>query len=141
MIQVFERTGIRFRYPSNWTIDVEDAGDGWTATLQSPETAFVLISLRPDAENAAQVADEVLEVLRAEYPELDAETAVDSIAGQPAIGHDIDFLTLDTAILCWTRCVETPQGPLVVMGQTSEPERSQNEPVLRAVLASLQIEE
>ncbi len=139
MIQTFERSGIRFQYPANWQANAEDAGDGWTVTLQSPETAFVLVSLRPDADTAAQVADEALEALKAEYPELDAEPAVDDLAGQPAVGHDIDFLTLDTAILCWTRCVETTAGPLLVMCQTSEYDRQRNEPVLRAICSSLQV--
>ncbi len=141
MTQTFERSGVRFRYPADWRADAEDAGDGWTVTLQSPETAFALVCLRPDADSPAQVADEALAALRAEYPELDAELVVDTLAGQPAVGHDIDFLTLDTAILCWTRCAETPGGPLLVMCQTSEYDRERNEPVLRAVIASVQIED
>jgi hypothetical protein len=141
MTQSFERSGIRFQYPTNWQIDTEDAGDGWTVTLQSPETAFILVSLRPDADTAAQVADEALTALRAEYPELDAEPALDNLAGQPAVGHDIDFLTLDTTILCRTRCIETTAGPLLVMGQMSEYDREQNEQVLRAICASLQLED
>lgn len=141
MIQTFERSGIRFKYPTNWQVETEDVGDGWTVTLQSPETAFVLVSLRPDAATAAQVADEALAALRVEYPDLDAEPALDDLAGQPAVGHDVDFLTLDTTILCRTRCIETTAGPLLVMGQTSEIDREQNEPVLRAIFVSLQLED
>jgi hypothetical protein len=140
-VTTFERSGIRFQYPDNWQLDAEDTGDGWTVTLQSPETAFVLVSLRPDAEGTTELADEALAALKAEYPELDAETAVGSLAGQPAVGHDIDFLTLDTTIICWTRCIETTVGPLLVLCQTSEYDRAQNEPVLRAICASLQIED
>jgi hypothetical protein len=141
VVQIFERSGIRFQYPANWTADAEDAEDGWTVTLQSPETAFVLVSLRPDAATAAQVADEALDALRIEYPELDSEPALDNVAGQPAVGHDIDFLTLDTAIVCWTRCVETSAGPLLILCQTSEYDRERNEPVLRAICASLRVED
>jgi hypothetical protein len=140
-MKTFERSGVRFSYPANWQIDAEDAGDGWTVTLQSPQTAFLLVSLRPDADTPARVADEALDALRAEYPELDADPAVDSLVGQPAVGHDVDFMTLDTAIVCWTRCIETSAGPLLVMGQTSEYDRAENEPVLRAVIASLQIDD
>jgi hypothetical protein len=141
MTQTFERSGVRFQYPANWQLDVDDAGDGWTVTLQSPQTAFALVSLRPDADTPTQVADEALAALRAEYPELDAVAAVDSLAGQPAVGHDIDFMTLDTSILCWTRCIDTGSGPLLVMCQTSEYDRGENEPVLRAVCTSLRVED
>jgi len=140
-MKTFERAGVRFQYPANWQVDVDDGDDGWAVTIQSPETAFVVVSLRPDAANAAQVADETLEVLRAEYKDLDAETAIDSIGGLPAVGHDIDFVTLDTAISCWTRCVDTSAGPLLVMSQTSEYDRELHEPVLRAIRASIQLED
>jgi hypothetical protein len=142
VIQTYSRSSVSFRYPANWAVDAEDAADGgWTVTLQSRQTAFLLVSLRADAEDPAQVADEALEALKAEYKELDAENAVETLAGQVAIGHNIDFLTVDTPITCWTRCLTTPEGPLLVMGQTSEYDREANEPILRAVCASLKIDE
>jgi hypothetical protein len=142
VIQTFSRSGVSFRYPANWACDAEETADGgWTITVQSRETAFLLVSLRPDADDPAQVADEALEALKAEYKELDAENAVETLAGQVAIGHNIDFLTVDTPITCWTRCLNSPDGPLLLMGQTSEFDREANEPILRAVCASLKIEE
>jgi hypothetical protein len=137
----FDRSGVRFQYPTNWSLDVEDVGDGWTATVQSPETAFVLVSLRPDADAPAELADEAAAALRAEYKELDAVAAVESLAGRPAVGYDIDFLTIDTATVCRIRCVDTPAGPLLVLSQVSEYDRGRNDPVLRAVAASLAVED
>jgi len=58
-----------------------------------------------------------------------------------AVGHEVDFLTLDTSITCWTRCVQTPAGPLLVMCQTSEYDRAEHELVLRAICASLRVDE
>ncbi len=137
----FDRSGVRFQYPGHWTLDVEDAGDGWTATVQSGQTAFLLASLRPDAGDPAQLADEALAALTAEYKELDAAPVVEPFAGRPAVGHDIDFLTLDTATTCRTRCLDTPAGPLLVMTQVSEYDRERNDPVLLAVAASFTIDE
>jgi hypothetical protein len=139
MIATFDRSGVRFQYPSNWTLDVETDGDGWTAIVQSPETAFVLVGLRPDADAAAELADEVLDTLRTEYEEIETEDVVVPFAGRPAIGHDVDFLTLDTAVNCRTRCVDTANGPLVVMCQVSHYDRDKNEAVLQAIEASFQI--
>lgn len=145
MIQNFDRDGVHFQYPTNWTAELsdgEDAGEsGWTVTVQSPQTAFLLVSLRPELADPAELADQTLDVLKAEYKELDAENAVETFAGLPAVGHDIDFLTLDTPITCWTRCVGTPAGPLLVMCQASEYDRQQNEPVLRAICASMKVDE
>ena len=142
MIRIFERDGIRFQHPANWTLESEeDADGGWSITLLSPETAFLLMTLRPDADNAAELADQTLDALKAEYKELDEANAVGTFAGQVAIGHDIDFLTLDTAVTCWTRCVQLITGPLLVMCQVSEFERDRHEPVLREICASMTIEE
>lgn len=141
MVARFDRSGVRFSYPTNWALDVEDNGDGWTATVQSEQTAFVLVALRPDADSPSELANEALEVFQAEYKELDAEPVVESLAGRPAVGHDIDFLTLDTATSCRTRCIDTPSGSLLVMTQVGEYDRERNEPVLAAVLASLAVEE
>jgi len=144
MIQTFDRDGIRFQYPANWTVEPADedpAGGGWTVSVQSPDTAFLLVSLRPDADTPARLADQTLDALKAEYKELDAENAVETLSGQVAVGHDIDFLTLDTPVSCRTRCVQTLAGPLLMMTQVSEYDRARNEPVLRAVCASLTIDE
>ena len=140
-MNTFDRDGISFRYPENWGVETEEGERGWTITLTSPQTAFAIISLRPDARDPADLADQTFEAIKAEYKELDADNAIQTIAGQVAIGHDIDFLTMDTAITCRTRCLETPAGPLLVMCQASEYDRVQNDPVLRAIVASLTIEE
>ncbi len=141
MISEFNQSGISFRYPTNWRAESENSGDTeWTVSVYSPATAFILFALRPDARDPADLADQTLEALKAEYVELDAENRLETIAGQLAIGHDIDFLTVDTAIVCRTRCLETPSGPLLVMCQTSEFDHEQNDPVLRAIVASLQVE-
>ena len=139
MSKLFERSGVAFQYPENWTLETDDAGGGWTVLLQSPETAFMLVSFRPDADGPGQVIGEALATLRAEYPTLDAEAAVDTLADMPAVGHDIDFITVDTPVFCWVRCVDTESGPLMVLCQTSEFDRPKNEPVLRAICTSMVI--
>lgn len=139
-MKTYERSGVRFDYPANWQLQPENTDEGWVVTVHSPDTAFVLVSLREEADSAAQVADETLQALKAEYPGLEAESVVEAVGGYPAIGHDVDFLTLDTATVCRTRCVDTPAGPLLVLAQATEYDRPRHDPVLRAVVASLRID-
>jgi hypothetical protein len=141
VMNTFDRDGISFRYPTNWRVDAEEGDGGWTVTLSSPDTAFAILSLRPDASDPADLADQTLEAIKSEYQELDAENAVQTISGRAAIGHDIDFMTVDTTTICRTRCLDTPAGPLLVMCQTSEYDHERNDPVLRAIVASLSIAE
>ncbi len=141
-MNTFERDGIRFHYPDGWPVEAEDAEDGgWTATVQSPDVAFFMVSLQPEADTPAELADQTLAALKSDYQELDAENVVESVAGRVAIGHDLDILTLDTTIMCRTRCLDTPAGPLLVMTQFTEYERSRHEIILRAIRDSLEIDE
>src|SRR5262249_50073296 len=125
--------------PENWRLEREEDDAGWTVSLQSPGTAFLMLCLREDMPTTDELADTALAALREEYPELEAEDCFESVAGQPAVGHDIQFFSLDLTNTCWTRSFYSSQGTVLLMCQTSDLEQS--EPVLRAICASLELEE
>src|SRR5262249_34151579 len=127
MVSSFAESGIHFQYPENWRLEREENDDGWTVSLQSPDTAFCMICLREDQPNPAQVADTALDALREEYEDLEADDCVDSIAGQPAVGHDIRFFSFDLTNTCWTRCFYIPGGTVLVMCQVNDLEIKKNE--------------
>jgi hypothetical protein len=87
------------------------------------------------------MAESVLDTLREDYPDLEASDCVDSLAGQPAIGHEIRFFSLDLTNTCWTRCFESPSGTVLVMWQSTDLELERVEPVLRAICTSLQVDD
>jgi len=142
-MNTFDRDGISFRYPANWSVETDEDSDsgGWTITITSPQTAFAIVSLQPSASDPADLSDQTLAAVRGDYKELDVENVMQTVAGRPAIGFDADFLTVDTAIACRVRCLDTPAGPLLAMTQVSEYDREQNDPVLHAIVASLQVDE
>lgn len=137
----FNEAGIRLQYPENWTLVKEPTEEGWTVMIQSPETAFLLLTLREDFPDPEVLVDTALTALREDYKELEADSVVDTLAGQPAIGHDIRFFSLDLTNTCWTRSIETLQGTLLVMCQFTDLESEIHQAVLRAMCASLQVDE
>jgi hypothetical protein len=143
MVAQFDEGGIRFRYPENWQLEREDSDEGWTVSVYSPDrdTAFMTISLREDMPSCDDMAETALAALREEYPDLEAEDCVDSLAGQPAVGHDIRFFSFDLTNTCWTRSFYGPTGTVLVLCQTNDLELETNEPVLRAMCASLEVED
>ncbi|HJT76033.1 MAG TPA: hypothetical protein VJ739_02430 [Gemmataceae bacterium] len=141
MAAQFDDDGIRFRYPDNWTLEREDTETGWTVSLQSPGTAFMMVCLREDMPSNDQLAEAALEALREDYPELEAEDCVETVAGQPAVGHDIRFFSLDLTNTCWTRSFYSDQGTVLLLCQTSDLELEESGPVLRAICASLEVED
>lgn len=141
MIASFEDAGIRFKYPENWKLEREATESGWTISVNSPETAFFMLSLHEDMPSSDSLVETALAALREIYPDLEADECAESLAGQPAVGHNIWFFSLDLTNTCWLRSLYSAQGTLLVMCQFNDLESEKNEPVLRAICASLELED
>jgi len=141
MVSVFERDGIRFRYPETWRIEREDTETGWTVSLQGPGTAFLFLSVDESMPEVDQVAETALSALRDDYPDLEADECVDSVGGQPAVGHDIRFFSFDLTNTCWTRAFYGGGGTALLMWQVNDLELEANEPILRAICASVEVDD
>jgi hypothetical protein len=138
--KLFREDGISFRYPENWTLEREDAEGGWTVSVQSPDTAFLVLSCDEGMPDTDEVAETTLEALREEYPGLEAEPRAETLAGRMAVGHDIQFISFDLTNTCWTRSFYSTQGTVLLLCQFNDLETDRNEPVLRAICASLEVE-
>jgi hypothetical protein len=141
MVAEFEQMGIRFKYPENWRLEREENEEGWSVSVQSPDTAFLMLCLREDMPSTDDVAATALDALREEYPDLESEDCTDSLAGVPALGHDVRFFSFDLTNSCWIRSFYTAQGTVLVLCQFNDLEEEKNEPVLRAICASIEVED
>jgi len=141
MAALFQEGGIRFQYPENWTLEREDSDGGWSVAVQSPDTAFFLVSLDAGLPPLESVLATALDALREEYPDLETDETVDTLAGQPAVGHEGQFTSLDLTNTCWLRSFYSADGTVLVMWQANDLELERVEPVLRAICASLRAEE
>jgi hypothetical protein len=137
----YSEDGLSFSYPDDWGLEREESDEGWTLTLQSPGTAFALVRLDRNLPTTEDVATTALEALRDDYPKLEAETAIATMAGEMAVGHDIEFFSLDLAITAWTRCFYGPAGTVLVLCQVSDVDQEQYEGALRAFCASMRAED
>jgi hypothetical protein len=137
----FEEHGVRFLYPENWQLEREEHEAGWSVSVLSPETAFLTLSYHENAPDFGRLADTALEALREDYPTLESEPQTDTLAGQPAVGHDIRFFSFDLTNTAWVRSIPCESGSLLVLCQVNDLELDTNEPVLRAICASLKIED
>jgi hypothetical protein len=135
----FEGDGLSFEYPENWTLEEQRTETGQSWTLQSPGTAFALISVDRSRPAVQDVLDTTLAALRDDYPELECEPAVERIAHRQARGHDIQFFSLDLSNSCWVRVVRTAERTILIMCQVNDLELEEAEPVLRAIRASIEV--
>jgi hypothetical protein len=136
----FFEDGLSFCYPDDWQIDRKPSEEGWTVELQSPGTAFAVIQMDRTMPAIEHVAQTTLAALREDYPKLEAQTAIDMLAGEMAVGHDIEFFCLDVPTTCWTRSFYAAAGTVLVLCQVTDVDQETFEPMLRGICASMRAE-
>ena len=135
---VYEDYGIRFEFPGNWEVEASHDGTRTAVAAQAPDgLAFALVTLDEDCPAPAGVADEALTAMREEYPNLDSAPALDTIDGHRAIGHDVEFISLDMINSCSIRCFRTPRRTVLFFGQWSDLADGSQEALIRGVRSSL----
>ena len=140
MPKEFREGSLSFNYPDSWEVEREETDNGWTVCVSSPRpcTAFLTLTMVNDYPDADLLADTALEALREEYHQLEADDAAEQLAGQWAVGHDINFISLDLTNTCWTRSFDCPDGTALLLCQVSDIEATQ-ETILRAICSSLHV--
>ncbi len=119
--RIYEGNGVRFAYPSDWSVEESDDSESTTVEVVAPGgLAFVLIRTDETGPDPAEVADEVLEAMREDYPHLDVVPAMDDIAGHHATGYDLEFFSLDITNAATIRCFRTVERTILIFGQWSD---------------------
>jgi hypothetical protein len=121
MSGIYDDHGIRFEYPADWELDETDDGPRLTVSVQSPSgLAFALVTVDDDRPEPDDLTDEALAALKDEYPTLDAFPALETIDGHEAVGHDVEFISLDLNNACAIRAFRTPRRTIFVLAQWSD---------------------
>lgn len=135
----FDNGELQFQYPENWQVDRADTEEGWTVTIQSPGTAFLLISCYTERPDVKEVLRTSLLAMQQEYPELESEEASEKIAGHSATGYDINFFSLDVVNTCTIRAFKTASATFLLLSQSSSFDSSTHLAVLDAIRVSLKL--
>ena len=133
----FDRFGLAFDYPDNWSVDISDSGGRHAAvTVQSPEGAFWSVSGHAPGGDASELAAAVLGQMTDEYRELDSETAEDEVAAHRLLGYDMNFYCLDLTNTAQVRTLETPAAIYLLFCQAEDRDWDRLAPVFAAMTAS-----
>jgi hypothetical protein len=141
MSKEFRQNGIRFQYPENWKLEHDEIEGGWAVSVQSPDTAFWMLSVRQDEPEPEELVRHALNDLRESYPDLEAEASHSTLAHNTAEGYDVRFFSFDLTNTCWMRSFRSGLGTILVMYQFTDLEMDKQAPVLQAISASLRVEE
>lgn len=133
----FDRFGLAFDYPDNWSVDTDDSQDRYaTVTVYSPEGGFWSVSGHAAGGDPAALAETVLAEMRREYQDLDSEPASERIGPHSLEGLDMNFYCLDLTNTAQVRTVETLGGIYLFFCQAEDREWDRIAPVFAAMTAS-----
>jgi hypothetical protein len=117
----YEDHGLRFDYPSAWALEVTEDGPLVTIDLQHPDgVAFLLVSADDSCPDSGTVADSVLETMREEYPDLDADPTEEVVDDRFVSGYDVQFFSLDLSNTARIRCFRTLIRTILIFGQWTD---------------------
>lgn len=134
----YEKLGICFEYPENWTLDEKEALEGQeSVTVYSPGGGFWSITLHPPDVNPQELVDAALVAMRQVYQDLDAEPVIEQVGPLEMVGCDMNFYCLDLTNTAMVRGFSTPLATLLVFFEAEDREFEQIEPVFRAMTRSL----
>lgn len=133
----FDRFGLAFDYPDNWTIDTDDAADRYsTVTVYAPGGGFWSISGHAQGGDPLELAAAVVGQMKKEYQDLDAEEAADDLADRRLAGFDMNFYCLDLTNTAQVRTLETPDAIYLIFCQAEDREWEEISPVFAAMTTS-----
>ena len=139
-LAIYDDRGVRFEHPDDWEVDVTEDGARTTIAVGSPGgLAFALVTIdEGDEADPDELVAEALAALRAEYPTLTADPAEEDIAGHPAAGHDVEFVSLDFSVACALRGFRTAERTVFLLTQWSDLESDDADDALRLLRRSFE---
>jgi hypothetical protein len=96
----FDGLGFDFLYPDNWEIQKEGDAD-WprTVSVHSPAGAFISMTLFLKSTAPADLLDQTLAAMRAEYEEIELQSTKSSVPGfEDQVAYEADFYCLDLVV-------------------------------------------
>jgi hypothetical protein len=134
----FNRLGIAFQYPENWTLDDSDALLGRkSVTVYSPGGAFWSVAIHSGTAEPAKLAAIVVETMKHEYEGLEAQEAEESVAGHKLVGYDLAFYCLDLTNTAHIRGLQFAHTTYTIYCQAEDREYEQVRRVFDAMTITL----
>ncbi len=138
MTAKYDRDGISFQFPENWTLD-EDPKTGIPRTISvtSEEGAFWSASIYLTDQPLRELQHQYVEALEAEYEDLEIDDVEFKLGNETIVATDFQFYCLD--FLVHSRLIVTQVGKYnVLIGwQAEDRDFDKMEPVFMAVTFSL----
>lgn len=138
MPAVYDKLGVRFLYPENWTV-TEEESEAWprSLTLQSEQSSFWTLNIYPPATELKPLVKSIVDSIQEIYPDLEVLPTKEVIGDALTKGVDICFFYLDLLVEVRIRTLRSPSQTLVWHYQAESREFATNELVFKAIALSM----
>jgi hypothetical protein len=134
----FDKLGISFQYPDNWTLDDSDAILGRrSVTVYSPGGAFWSVAIHSGSADPDKLTAAVVETMKKEYPGVEVDEAEETLADHDLTGYDLAFYYLDLVNTATIRSLRVGPSTYTIYCQAEDREFDKLQMVFRAMTASL----
>lgn len=138
MPATFDKLGIHFLYPDNWTLAEEQREDlSHCVTVETPGGGYWELRIFSARMNPAKLAAQVLQAMRDEYADLEAQAITEDLDDVRAVGYDMTFFCLDFVVISQIRCLCVGARTFVLTYQAESREFDRQRPVFEAMTHSL----
>jgi hypothetical protein len=137
MEEIYDRYGVRFRYPAYWEVTEQDDDEATSITVASPDTSFWSISLFKDGPSPKELVDSAIEAFQEEYPEVDVYSSTARTGERSGVSRDVDFVCFELINSAFLRSFQTERYSVLVLYQGFDGELETTRPLLEAISASL----
>jgi hypothetical protein len=138
MTACYDKSGIRFLYPENWQItDEEVSRDGFSLSVQSPESAFWSLNVYESERDPGSLVDAVLKSMEGEYEGIESSALKERFGEIESLGYDMCFYCLDFVVDSRVLAARALGRTVLILWQAEDREFDRLEPVFRAMTLSL----
>lgn len=137
MPATYDKLGVRFLYPENWTLDESEMLEGNNSvSVFSPSGGFWSLIVHPAGLNPQDLVDAAVGAMRQEYDELDAEPRVEMFEDRELVGSEMNFYCLDLTNTAVARSFGTSEATYLLFCQADDREFQRIGPVFEAITRS-----
>ncbi|HET6424504.1 MAG TPA: hypothetical protein VFG20_12525 [Planctomycetaceae bacterium] len=136
----YQKHGIRFEYPTEWTLTDEEQGETVNVHVQTPGLAFWTLTLLPSTTSVAEVVDATVEAFEQEYEQVDRYDRGVEFDGIRTAGCDLDFVCLDLVNSACVRAIALAETTALVLFQGEDREWDLYRESFESMTASLLVD-
>jgi hypothetical protein len=137
----YDRYGLSFQYPENWTLDEEEMEElpeeNHSATVYSPGGAFWTVTVHPRHSDPAKLAKAAVKAMKEEYEGVEVEDAREICLDRELVGHDFNFIYLDLINTAQFRGLQNSKATYTIFCQAEDREFAVIQKVFQAMTVSL----